>query len=387
MKDCDMIISVATRGGSWKCLVNLEKNVLDHSKLIIVTLGDKTGFADLNDVGNYTSIVLPYDRFDTGMGKKLGGRAVRNILYFVPLAIVANYAIFFSRPNKVIANGLPSAISIAPLAKMIGTKVVCSYHGAVKGYVNDRTQKMLSKLLSLVDIIIVNSMGSFKEINALVSEDKIFPLEHTADDVYFTERDRKEVREELELGDRFVIIFIGRLDKDKIVDRLLAQAERFKNDPRFLFIFLGVGEFEATLEKMVAENGNVRYLRYVNDKNLIAKLLKGADLAWSYADESYIARPGVESIASGTPVLIPDVPAVSFKAETGVKVPQDLIPENVGWIMDVSRDEKITEFLLELQRTRRTDDMRDDVLAYGRKHYSNASREEDYKKISKKLKG
>ncbi|MCL4386049.1 MAG: hypothetical protein M1326_07035 [Cyanobacteria bacterium] len=75
-------------------------------------------------------------------------------------------------------------------------------------------------------------------------------------------------------------------------------------------------------------------------------------MLWSYADETYLAKPAVESLASGTPILIPDVPALIKKAKEKIRINTSLVPKEIGWIVDKENLDEIIKLIIGLKENR-----------------------------------
>lgn len=134
---------------------------------------------------------------------------------------------------------------------------------------------------------------------------------------------------------------------------------------------MGSGELVTILKKLEKKRKNVRYLGYIYDRAKLRDLYKSADLVWSFADETYIARPAVEALACGTPVLIVDAPAVLRKAAHGIKISHELIPKNIGWVVDKDDLEEILELVNRIKRENIIDEnIRANCMEYARKRHN-----------------
>jgi glycosyltransferase involved in cell wall biosynthesis len=213
-------------------------------------------------------------------------------------------------------------------------------------------QKIATFLSRYTDLIFVNSQGCKKDVQKIVNDNKIIVLEHWADDVFFDKADSVKLRESFGLKDKFVILFVGRVDREKHCNVLMDISNRLKEEKDFYFIFIGVGELANQLKNLEKTNNNIRYLNYIGSKEELSKYYKAADLLWSYADETYLAKPAVESLASGTPILIPDVPALIKKAKEKIRINTSLVPKEIGWIVDKENLDEIIKLIIGLKENR-----------------------------------
>lgn len=88
-------------------------------------------------------------------------------------------------------------------------------------------------------------------------------------------------------------------------------------------------------------------------------------------DETYVARPAVEALACGTPVLFVDVPAILRKAKHGAKINHELIPKDIGWIVDKDDLEGILGLINKIKCENIIDEnLRAKCIEYARKRHS-----------------
>jgi glycosyltransferase involved in cell wall biosynthesis len=122
----------------------------------------------------------------------------------------------------------------------------------------------------------------------------------------------------------------------------------------------------------------VTHLGYIEDKGSLAEIYRDVDVLWGVADDTYVAKPVVEALACGTPVIIPDLSAVTAKAAQGVRIPRDIIPPEVGWVIDGQDVTAARELLLQIRRDRpdRSEACRAHAsLAYSKRNLSVVVRE------------
>ena len=105
-----------------------------------------------------------------------------------------------------------------------------------------------------------------------VNSDKIFIAWNTADNELYnktvTDIEHAELRESLDLADRKVVLFVGRLQQEKGVDILLDAIARYERKPAVLII--GRGPEKKKLETLCKKNtiDCIRFLDYVPNTEL-----------------------------------------------------------------------------------------------------------------------
>jgi len=124
----------------------------------------------------------------------------------------------------------------------------------------------------ICDNIIAKGIDSDKV--SLITNGVDFTLFHSAEN----DRNRKEIRSKYGFGDRFVAMYMGAHGAYNSLGTIIDAAIDLKNDPRFLFVFVGDGDEKSKLQKKVAENGllNVLFLNPVPRVKSVS-LLSSAD--------------------------------------------------------------------------------------------------------------
>jgi glycosyltransferase involved in cell wall biosynthesis len=230
----------------------------------------------------------------------------------------------------------------------------------------------------MVDEIFVNSEGSRKDVLTVISpmNTKVITIYHWAHNAFFSSKeiDRLSLREKNGLTNKFVILYVGDMTREKLVPMLLDVIEKLKNYDDFSeiqTIFVGTGELVGSVKKLEKQYKNIQYLGYVGNREKLSELYSVADLVWSFGDTTYLARPAVEGLASGTPIIIPDVSAVTNKALHNVKIGLDLVPPEIGWLIDGSDSEGVSKLLIKIKRGKLiTPNMRAFCREYAKKNHS-----------------
>lgn len=365
-----LVITPAFSGGSWICTEGIvDRLALDDYRVLAIGLG-KIFHRDKKI--KYFSI--PFPRYDK-WGFVTSLSAFVAFLWNIPLLVAGLLSVIFWNPQIVIYNGLASSLTIGPFANLLGKKNVVSFHGYI-GENSGQKANILRLFFRFIDQIVVNSEGSKENVTPFISAKKIVVSEHFADDIFFTSTKKEE-------DQKLSILYVGRLDHEKLCQSLIASTERLINDSKFDFKFVGVGEYDSKIKELENKSNNVKYLGYVNNRQKLGELYSGADVTWSCADETYLAIPAIESLASGTPIIIPNVAAIPGKIEKRVRIRTELVPKEIGWQIDPFDDEKVLETLKEIQQKNLTSKMFDSCRETAKKKYSKMNLENTVDKIKK----
>ncbi|MHA1239077.1 MAG: glycosyltransferase, partial [Candidatus Odinarchaeia archaeon] len=316
----------------------------------------------------YTIPYLDYEMW----GKVFSSNALFEFLFEIPLILMSLILLLIYRPKLIIGNGFLASIMVGIISRFIGgkTKVICSHHGYIEYYLGKLGKKVLRFFSRFIDHVFVNSDGSYKDVSQVVHKRKITTIHHWADEVFFSTHDRAAYRKKLGLEDKFVVLFVGRIDREKHCDVLIRVIKKLADNPKIFFLFVGAGEFVSYLKKIEKRYKNVRHLGYIKDRNELARLYSSADILWAYADETYLARPAIESLASGTPILLCDVPAILEKRYRNIKISHDLIPKDIGWVIDINNTEEITNLIRRLAHEGISVSIRSKCTSYAKTKHS-----------------
>lgn len=357
-----LVITPAMTGGSWRSvsrLVDLLPSDIDRT---ILTLGRQRK-------STFRVVGFPYPSYEK-LAPFVEPNFISTILYFLPWYFVIVSFVFAKRPKVVLVNGLSSVAPLLITKRLMNERIVLSFHS----YLNSPfagLSRLVRGLLSEVNLATANSTGSRDNLSLVMPEEKIRVVEHVPDRLFFNELNRKAIREKYRVEKKLVILYVGRLDADKRCDRLVRVCDCLHDSDDVLFVFVGEGVLSELIEQLQKKRSNILYLGYVNDRDKMHELYTLADLTWSFADETYLALPALESLASGTPILIPELAAVRFKDEAGVKVNPNLVPTSVGWIIPDTDAVALAQWLHNLDKDK-LHEKRAMCKAYATKRYLDA---------------
>lgn len=336
-----LVVSPALVGGSWLLINELAGRLRDRMDVVVAAVGPSS--RKLPGSKCYRLPWLDYEVYGVNIDRSLIG-----LLWFeVPLVALGLIVWARHRPAVWLGNGLLSgALGIVP-QKIIGGRVVVSYNAYMGADAETEARRGLARRITRhISMVLVNSRGSFADAQALAPTEKILILPHSADEVFFEDGDPSALRKEFGLDGHEVVLFVGRLDREKHCDFLLRVAE--VANPRFRFVFVGNGPLADEIQDRAESNANVIYVGRVTDRARLRDVYQMADLVWTYADETYLAKPAVEALASGTPILVADLPAIAAKAARNAKIDPALVPRDIGWLVELESPAKVARLIEEI---------------------------------------
>ena len=130
-----------------------------------------------------------------------------------------------------------------------------------------------------------------------------------------------KVREAFDIGERFLLLYVGRLASGKRVDNLLRAMAIMKNGNMTLIV-VGDGPERERLEALARELGvtdTVKFVGRVPDKEL-PDYYRACDVWVTASEHEGFCVPIVEAMATGKPVIVPDVTAMPETAGKSGKV-------------------------------------------------------------------
>jgi glycosyltransferase involved in cell wall biosynthesis len=354
-----IILSPSVRGGSWRWIEEVvgECGGGLQQRATVIAYGRHRVRG--NSLGRTLSLpFIPYEK----VGLWLSSHPAFLLVYNAPLALWCQLLLWLLRPRVVMANGVLLSAVATPYAWLTGAKLFLAYH-AYAGHYPRSIQRCLALVLHEVDCGFVNSTGSERDLSSLLGSRRVIRVEHWADEIYFA-----QARPPRPATKVLTILYVGRLDGEKV--GFLLKVVRSCKDLPVKFQFAGAGPFAAEVSSLSATH-NVEFFGYLNDKRTLATLYAEADIVWAVADDTYLAKPGVEALATGTPLIVPDVPAVHVRASAGIRVPRDLVPPSVAWIVDGEDVAASRELIAEMISSPPARSI--ECREFAREHYSHAN--------------
>lgn len=371
-----LVITPSFSGGSWVATEKVLNALLTKNvNIFAVGLGEVT---HRNKRLRYFSI--PYPKY-VSWGAIHSRTPLLALLWNLPLSLVFIFILLYNRPNLVIANGFSSSLLISPFIKLIRVNYVVMYHGNILGFLSKRTKKVIKSLSKFVDLVVVNSKGGFEDIGVVIPKRKILINEHFADDLFFKKNKEREKK-----PSKLTVLYVGSLNKEKLFFPLVEVAKKLKNHKKFKFIFAGVGSDQAEVEELSRKASNILFLGYVGDRNKLKDLYCNSDVLWSFADETYLGIPAAESLATGTPIIVPKYPALSQKEGLNKIIKKDIVPDEIGWLVDTNNIEECYKLIQNIQKKGISELMKKNCYEYALEHYNPKNLDKTIERINYFLK-
>lgn len=361
-----LVLTPTLTGGSWVCVEELLSASKDNFKYQVIGLGPSRK----RKIGGVRTTRIPYFMFDK-LGSEYASNIFFNYIYQIPLMVASLLAVPVYRPAVVLSNGFTPVLLAMPVCKLLGVKVVVYYGSFLERVIKNKFIHALFKRLNLfVDAVFVNSEGSKNDVSRFIDVGKILVIEHWTDIKPASFEERLRLRKELGVNNKFLILYVGKLSPDKTFEYLLDAAGRLGDLGDLEIWFAGSGPLSFLVEEAASRIPAVSYLGFVKDAKKLIELYTVADITWSYADETYLSRPAIESLALGTPIMIPNTPAVMEKKGKR-RLPKSLFPGSVGWLVDIANTKEIAKLIREIKDTDVAgEEMRKECVRYAKKHYS-----------------
>ncbi|MEF8833070.1 MAG: glycosyltransferase family 4 protein [Candidatus Thermoplasmatota archaeon] len=133
------------------------------------------------------------------------------------------------------------------------------------------------------------------------------------EDRFHPSNDGSQIREELGIGDKKLITYVGRIVYHKGLEYFVRAANHLEGE-NVQFLLVGTGDFRPELEKIIKRNG-------LEDKVMFAGRVSKEELPNYYAATDIFVLPSVsrleafgivalEAMASSVPVIVSDIPGV-----------------------------------------------------------------------------
>jgi|GEM_PF-1516985 len=350
--------------GSWLCIEKLLDALASKGyEVTIIGLGE---IQKKNPKFKY--VVVPYLAFNR-FGNITCAHPLVSALWNMPLFLLGSIRIIFGHYDLVAYNGLASGLTLSPLAHLSGSKNIIMYHSYLGHIKNTPMKKMMVLFGKTADLVVANSRGSAKDISQIFALRKVIVNEHFADEAFFRIKTNKAMQKEdsvLKIG------YAGRIDEDKLCFPLIEAAKRMFDSGRkdICFYFAGAGSAVNRLIEYARNYPNIKYLGYIKDRAALMDFYKKADVVWSLANETYLCMPAVESLAVGTPVIIPMHSEVRDLNGHRALIEKDLVNKDIGWLVDTNNVAKIIKLLIKIQKDKLFIGKEESCRNYAKKFYS-----------------
>ncbi|MGF7534893.1 glycosyltransferase family 4 protein [Bacillus mexicanus] len=219
----------------------------------------------------------------------------------------------------------PTALIVPILKKFFRKKIVLTFHGSdlLKGGL--KKDKLMSFLLPSSDKIILVSDYLQKEFNLKFPSQsfKTHSINCGVNDLLFFPQDKELIKKKLGLpADKFNILYLGRLIKDKGIDVFEKIVEELKDNDNLHFTIVGDGDYKNKIHQKFKDLSNVTFYDSI-PKNEVPDWFNSADVFIFPTKREAFGLVALESIACGTPVIthqIGGVPEIIQNKENGFLV-------------------------------------------------------------------
>ncbi|MCJ7634620.1 glycosyltransferase family 4 protein [Candidatus Bathyarchaeota archaeon] len=204
--------------------------------------------------------------------------------------------------------GYSSPLVAAVVAKRIASqKIVCTLHNDLLRHID---RKIVRLLISNVDAFIAVSPSIQQSwINCFNVKPLWIP--NGVDSIRFNSKNSGlSLREKMGIQDRFVVLSIGRLSKQKGIDVLLEAATYLKSATQNIVILVGGrGEEETALKKKAKNLGLLEIVRFVGfiPSELLPMYYGACDLFVLPSIFETFALTQLEALSSGKPIVVTKV--------------------------------------------------------------------------------
>lgn len=323
-----LVVTPASNYGSWTWLEDMFRNSGSDISWRVITYGNPA-----LTLPNVEIIALPGGEY-IKLGRFMSRRGLRwlNILYSFPLGLICFFQVLRFRPQAILCNGFASSAFPSVVGRLTSTKVVVAFHSHT-GALGEAWRRIIKWFSYVCDLVIVNSKGSEDDLRDLVESRKLRVVGHWADKVFFDQP----------IGDEMThhpinILYVGRLDSEKCL-QFVRVMSTLSDGKLFKATVVGSGELEDRVRNLVG----VDWYPYIEGRNEMAILMSQSTLVWAPADTTYLSRPGIEALATGIPVVVTDIPALGSKIGTNERVPKELLPTGIGWVVDGDDDREVID--------------------------------------------
>ncbi len=183
-------------------------------------------------------------------------------------------------------------------------------------------------------IVVYGEHGKHYLVSNGIQSDKVFIAWQAVDNKKFgmpiSEKQIRDIRVQLGILDRKVVLYVGRLVNDKGIEYLIDAFTRVQYEKKFLLL-IGEGEKKYKLESMTACNDNVLFLGYVDQESLpVYYALASITVLPSVTTKTFKEPWGLvvnEAMNQGCPAIVTDavgagVGGLIKNGENGIVVPE-----------------------------------------------------------------
>ena len=241
---------------------------------------------------------------------RLEKRPVLQMLYLVPYLFLRSFCFLLRRRggiHMIHAAGFNAALTARFLSLFFRLPFVVSTHSTYGFENGSKLAKRIEWILRRAQSVVAVSSESADELEAIgVPKEKVIPHTTWVDLGIFSPLNQAVCRKTVGLPERFTVLFVGRMKPVKGIGLLLEVSRRCKD---ITFVFAGTGELEKDVEAAADKQDNIVYCGRVPNEEL-PRFFGAADVMALPSSREGFPRTVAESLACGTPVIVPDMPGL-----------------------------------------------------------------------------
>lgn len=287
-------------------------------------LSTRTKWKIIERSKDFTILRIPWLR---GFFEKLVHSPVLEFIYLVPgLFIVTPFIIIFYKPNIIHAHGISAAVSAAFWGKIFKIRTIVSLHSIYSFPKKGVYHNFIRLLLNNCDVVLSLSKKSNEEMRNLgIEKNKTKVFTYWIDLQKFQRV--QSAKKLLGFEGEFIVLFVGRLIREKGISELLKSASLWDN--KIKLVIIGSGPMEDFILKEIHGSVNVTFVGKVDQQNLATYYSAADCLIVPSTSEEGFGRVIIESLACETPIIASDRGATREAMDETVGKFIKVSPENI----------------------------------------------------------
>jgi glycosyltransferase involved in cell wall biosynthesis len=168
------------------------------------------------------------------------------------------------------------------LCRKINIPLVGTYHAQISfqkspfSYLSRMAYRFYAPALKKFDRVIIFSQFQKDHLQKLgLENEKVVVIKNSADTQKYSPG-KSDFKKELEAS--FIILYLGRLDREKNVDKLIQAFCKLQTPRKTKLLIVGAGTRKKKLIKMASSNKNIIFLPQVVDIKRKIEILRGSDI-------------------------------------------------------------------------------------------------------------
>lgn len=291
------------------------------------------------------------------------GSPALKFLFLTPPLLLFSFLYLYRNRNQIQvidAHSIYSAL-IGKIFKIFWPekKLIVWMHWIFELEKNQVLKKVFQFILKSANHIWVISSPSEKEVKSLgLQEIPIARYHSWVDQKHFKPLEREKIRSEYGFKNLFIILYIGRLVKEKGIEIIIQLARNLPSN--FRIVVAGAGGMEPELKREAKKNQKLVFLGKVPESQL-PELYNLADIfLMPVLHQEGLGRVILESVSCGTPIVA---------SKKGGIV--DVLSKEAGFLVDPPTRNNFKKLIMKLaSNPKRLEKLRASAFAYAKKNFS-----------------